>query len=81
MDCEQEIAIEIEKRITSPLKAIRAFCKDCVGNYKDIICCGGENSCKLYDFRFGKNPHRKPKVYTDEQMEAMRNRFKKKEEI
>lgn len=45
---------------TSPLKAVRAFCLECVG-YKanEVVLCTANNwkdtRCPLYGFRFGKN--------------------------
>lgn len=61
----------------NPLKVIRLKCLDC--------CCGSSNEvslcpatqCPLYEYRFGKNPYRKKREYTQEQLDAMRERFKK----
>ena len=40
----------------SPLRAIRAFCYDCVcGSAKEIALCTAPK-CPLYVFRFGKRP-------------------------
>lgn len=56
-----------EKKITNPVKAIRAKCLDC--------CCGSSNEvelctctgCALYPFRRGKNPYRvKPELSEEE---------------
>ena len=39
------------------LKTIRENCVDCVcGQISVIEDCGGEKTCKLYPFRFGKDP-------------------------
>ena len=39
------------------LKVIRENCIDCVvGAVSVIDDCGGEKTCKLYPFRFGKDP-------------------------
>ncbi|KKL87481.1 hypothetical protein LCGC14_1934240 [marine sediment metagenome] len=46
------------KRLT-PLKAIREFCKDCVGGAHWVNDCGGDNNCVLFPFRKGHNPARK----------------------
>ena len=43
------------KRV-SPLKAIRAFCLECVGYSADEVrLCTAGDSCPLFKFRFGKN--------------------------
>lgn len=56
-----------EKRITNPIKAIRAKCLDC--------CCGSSSEvelctctgCALYPFRRGRNPYRaKPELSEEE---------------
>lgn len=45
--------------IKSPLKAIRAFCIDCMGGQvREVKLCSSEK-CPLYAFRMGKNPYRK----------------------
>ena len=50
-DCTTIIA----KQLT-PVKAIRAFCLDCVGNnVREVRLCPS-TKCPLYPFRFGKNP-------------------------
>ena len=67
----------IDNGITSPLKAIREHCKDCVGGYREIIICGGEKSCKLYNFRFGRNPFRKKRIMSDEQKEKLAEGLRK----
>lgn len=39
------------------LRTIRENCIDCVvGQISVIEECGGEKTCKLYPFRFGKDP-------------------------
>lgn len=56
-----------EKKITNPVKAIRAKCLDC--------CCGSSNEvelctctgCALYPFRKGKNPYRKKHELSEKQ--------------
>lgn len=55
-----------EKRITA-LRAIRAKCLDCCGgSKKDVRECMSED-CKLWVFRFGKNPLRRVRHYTAEE--------------
>lgn len=46
------------KRLT-PMRAIKAFCKECVGGTHHVHDCGGENNCVLFPFRRGHNPARK----------------------
>ncbi len=41
----------------TPLRAIRAYCKECVESLKEIRYCTSHN-CPLYIYRFGKNPAR-----------------------
>lgn len=61
----------------TPIQAIRAKCLDC--------CCCQVNEvklctairCPLWPFRLGKNPNIKPREYTEEQREAMRQRLKR----
>ena len=69
------------KPVTSPLKAIRENCKRCVGSYAEIERCTSEKTCILYPYRFGKNPFRKKRTYTDEQMEAMTTRMQKARDV
>ena len=66
-----------EKKITNPVKAIRAMCLDC--------CCGSTNEiklctatrCPLYPFREGANPYRTPRQYTEEQKAALASRLRR----
>lgn len=47
------------KVITKPIKAIRQFCLDCIGdgnNYNYVRDCTGW-TCPLFPFRFGINPY------------------------
>jgi len=44
------------EEIKRPVKAIRAFCKECVETNKDIEECTGWK-CPLFPFRFGFNPY------------------------
>lgn len=40
------------------LKTIRLNCIDCVVGQESVIPdCGGENTCKLYPYRMGKDPN------------------------
>lgn len=56
----------------NPLKAIRKKCLDCVCfQPNEVLLCPSEE-CPLHPFRFGKNPYKKKREYTDEQKEKMR---------
>jgi len=44
------------RKIKSPIRAIRAFCKECVETSNDIENCTGW-TCPLFPFRFGVNPY------------------------
>lgn len=47
------------EEIKSPLKAIRAFCIDCMGEQvREVKLCPSQ-ICPLHAFRMGKNPYRK----------------------
>ena len=53
--------------ISTPLRAIRAFCLECVGYDRNEVklCTAGprlaedEPGCPLFEYRFGHNPKRK----------------------
>lgn len=50
---------ENNDEIKSPLKAIRAFCIDCMGGQvREVKLCPSQ-ICPLHAFRMGKNPYRK----------------------
>lgn len=65
-------------RYENPIRAIREKCVEdcCAGSRYDADNCLCP-SCPLYPFRFGKNPYRQSKNYTDEQLESMRERMSK----
>lgn len=68
-----------ENEITSPLKAIRAFCLDCVGgSAQDVKECSSK-ICVLKPFRFGKNPYTKREL-TEEQRQLTAERLRKARE-
>lgn len=55
---------------TNPVKAIREKCLDCCcGSSYEVERCTAVN-CPLHEWRFGKNPYRKPP--TEAQKEAGR---------
>ena len=63
---------------TNVLKAIRLKCLDCCcDSAYEVKLCPCEK-CPLHPFRFGKNPYRSKKEYTEEERKAMADRFKKK---
>lgn len=82
--CNQcTIAGEVVEQPTSPVKAIRAFCMDCMGGSKtadqgSIAACPSKGRCPLWPFRYGKNPffESAPRVLTDEQRKVLSDRMK-----
>lgn len=65
------------KQITNPVKAIRAKCLDCCcGSATEVSLCPCAD-CSLYPFRFGKNPYRTKREYTEEEKEAMREKARR----
>lgn len=65
------------KKISSPLKAIRAKCLECSGDQSYEVRKCVVYKCALYPFRFGKSPYRSPRNLTEEQKKAAVNRMKK----
>ena len=62
----------------NPLKAIRGKCLDCCcGQINEVKLCPSSN-CPLHPFRFGKNPFRKAREYSPEQLDALKARLSKK---
>ena len=77
-----------EKKLTNPVKAIRAFCLECCGFSANEVKLCPSVKCKLHPFRLGKNPYRAKvtRELTDEQratladrLQAMREKRKKEE--
>ena len=63
------------EKITSPLKAIRSFCIECMGGQvREVKDCTAPN-CPLYAFRMGKNPYRSREL-TDEERQAIAERLR-----
>jgi hypothetical protein len=66
---------------TSPVKAIREFCIECMGgretgqNYSKLIRECSVQSCPVYNFRFGKNPFHKKQI-TDQQKKQKADQLK-----
>ena len=64
--------------MTTPLKAIREKCLDCVYSAHEVKMCV-MTDCALHPFRFGKNPFVKRQM-TEEQRQAAAERLKKARE-
>lgn len=64
-----------DAKILTKLRAIRAKCLDCSGGSpKETRECVMLD-CPLYPYRMGKSPNRKPRILTDEEREALRQRM------
>ena len=63
--------------ITNPLKAIRAKCLECSGDYINEVKECPITDCPLYAFRFGKNPYRKTRSLSDEEKADLLKRLHK----
>lgn len=75
-DVEEMGDAETEGKITSITKAVKAKCLDCcAGDRTEVKLCPAVN-CPLHNFRFGKNPFRKKREYTEEQRKAMGERLR-----
>ena len=61
----------------TPIQAIRAKCLDCCCDQANEVKLCLATRCPLHPFRLGKNPNIKPREYTEEQREAMRQRMQK----
>ena len=74
----------LSKKKTSPAKAIREMCIECMGgrgsgqNYSKLIAECGSPCCPAFAFRFGTNPHKKTKTLTREHKQALLNGRKNK---
>ena len=69
-----------EKKLTNPVKAIRAKCLDCCcGQMKEVELCPN-TWCPLHPFRFGKNPYRMKREMTEDQKAAAIDRLRKARE-
>ena len=69
-----------KSKSTTPLDAIKDFCMECCGYQRDEVKNCSAPICALYEFRLGKNPYRKTKDYTEEELEKMRERVRKARE-
>lgn len=59
----------------TPIQAIREKCLDCAYTPQEVKLCPCKD-CALHPFRFGKNPNRPKKEYTEEQKAAIAARLK-----
>jgi len=64
-----------QKKIISPLKAIRAKCLECSTGSPVVVKNCNIPECELFNFRFGKNPFRKKRILTDEQRKEIVERL------
>ena len=69
-----------KKIITNPVKAIRAFCLDCMGGSSNEVKQCSTEDCPLWNFRFGKSPFRAKREMTEEQRAAAAERLRKARE-
>ena len=73
---------DLSKKKTSPSKAIREMCIECMGgrgtgqNVSKLISECPAPHCPFYVFRFGKNPYHKPN-FSDKQRMEMADRGKR----
>ena len=70
----------MEKKLTNPVKAIRAFCLECVGGSANEVKPCPSMRCPLHPFRFGRNPYRSKREMTEEQRTAAAERLRKARE-
>lgn len=59
---------------TNPIKVIRLHCLSCAYSAKEVALCPC-TSCHLWPWRFGKNPYRKKREYTDKEREKLREQL------
>lgn len=62
--------------IKSPLKAIKAKCLDCSGDYVSEVKGCPITDCPLYPFRLGKNPYLAGKKVSEERKADLIKNFK-----
>ena len=63
--------------ITSPLKAIRANCIDCMGGQRGLVRDCELRGCPLWPYRMGKNPFRNNRNLTPEQRSEIGQRLRR----
>ena len=67
------------KNLTA-IKAIRAFCLECMDGVETEVKLCTATKCPLFEFRFGKNPPRLKRKLTDEQKKSLVERLQKNKE-
>lgn len=75
----------MSKEIKNPVKAIRAFCVECMGgSSQEVKNCtsapGSRYPCPLYPFRQGENPFR-TKERSEAQKEAAMKNIERMQEL
>lgn len=66
----------VETNRLTPIKAIRAWCLECVcGVASEVKLCPSED-CPLYPYRLGKNPNRSSVKLSDEERALRSERLK-----
>lgn len=81
LEMTQKIENEILKtKANSPQKAIVNFCVSCMGYHKSWVKECTATDCPLYEFRLGKNPYRKVREYSEEELNNLKDRAKKARE-
>lgn len=64
--------------LKNPVKAIRAKCLDCCCDQAEEVKLCPVEKCPIWPFRFGKNPYRTKREYTEEERQKMAERLHKK---
>jgi hypothetical protein len=54
----------------NPLRAIREKCLSCCSGRVDAVAHCDKYKCPLWDFRFGTNPYKEERVYSDTEKAA-----------
>lgn len=75
-DLQELSAAVLNGEVCTMKKAIEAKCLDCSNYQSSEVRECPVTTCPLYAFRFGKNPYKKKREYTDEQLAEMRDRMK-----
>lgn len=66
----------VKKEITTPTKAIRAFCLGCSGDSPSEVKSCPVSKCPLYPFRMGKNPYRQRREMSEEEKRVLADRLR-----
>ena len=74
MSEKQEVFTRDPVKKRSPLKAIRAFCLECMCSQREEIKKCTAPGCPLYEFRLGKNPYL-AQTLTEEKRQNLRDRM------